>query len=48
MNWVYLGNSLGIEKMLVMKFKQGFPLLDTSFKLPLKLISQNKNKEKLF
>ena len=32
MSWVYLGDKLGINKILAMKTKQAFPLLKIKFK----------------
>ena len=44
-----LENSLALDKMLVVKFKQVFLILKMSFKLPLKLIYLvKKQRKKLF
>ena len=37
----------GLEKKLVMKYKQVFPLLNMSFKLPFKIIYIVKNRGKI-
>ena len=38
MNWVSLGENLGITQLLVMKLKKSFHLLKNSFKILLKII----------
>ena len=43
-----LGNNLGLNKTLVMTFKQLFLLLDTSFKILLKRLHLVKKNERQF
>ena len=42
MSWVYLGDKLGINKILAMKTKQAFPLLKMKFKPQLKFFVTEK------
>ena len=46
MDWLSLRENVGINNMLVIKFKQSLTLLNMSFKLTFTKVSpQNKNKE---